>query len=162
MLISLDCEWNISNTTLLISGLGTGATFLPSLCHPGIQISDTTLMPMMYCKVTLIIHNLLNHNIQKCMQTVTTRKKHPVPSLNIIIDGKALELVSSYKYGPLVISAGLNNRRKMQEGKSKVWSCLLPFHTNVSQEYAAPVWDPHLVKQKEKKKIALKVCTKIM
>ena len=73
-------------------------------------------------------NNLLN---QKRKQMIITRKKHPVPLVNMILDGKSLELVSSYNYLREWITSDLSwtqqIEEKLQEGKSKDWSYLSPF-----------------------------------
>ena len=46
-----------------------------------------------------------------------TREKHPVPSANMILDGKALELVSAYKYLRVWITSDLSWAKQIEEGK---------------------------------------------
>ena len=42
--------------------------------------------------------NFLSFNVQKCKQMTITRKKHPISTTAIEVDGNALDLVNAYKY----------------------------------------------------------------
>lgn len=112
-----------------------------------------------------------------------TRKRHPLPLVNLILDGKALELVNAYKYLGVWITNDLNWTKQIEENCKKanqkmgilyrrfyqycstdVLKCLYVALVRPQLEYAVPVWDPHLAKHIELlekvQKFALKICTK--
>ena len=66
-----------------------------------------------------IKNNLLNLNIQKSKQMIITRKKHPVPSVIMILNGKPLELVSSYRYLGVWITSDLSWTKQIEENCKK-------------------------------------------
>ena len=66
-----------------------------------------------------IKENLLNLNVQKCKQMIITRKKHPAPLVNMILNGKTLELVSAYKYLGVWITSDLSWTKQIKENCKK-------------------------------------------
>ena len=59
------------------------------------DVSDSMLLQNDADIVSDWIKNLRNLIVQKRKQMIITRKKHPVPLVNMILNGKTLELVSA-------------------------------------------------------------------
>lgn len=124
-----------------------------------------------------IKYNLLT---PKCKQMIISRKQHPPIPVNLMVDGKALELVNDYKYLGVWITNDLSWAKQIEENCKKAnknigmlyWrfyefcstdtlKCLyVAFNVRPHLEYAVPVWDPHSELLEKVQKFALKVCTK--
>ena len=67
-----------------------------------------------------IKNNLLTLNVQKCKQMIIWRKQHPLTPMNMVVDGKALELVQRvHKYLGVWIISDLCWAKQIEENCKK-------------------------------------------
>ena len=62
---------------------------------------------------------------KKCKQLIITRQKHSVPFINMTLSGKALELVSAYKYLAVRITSDLSWTKQIEENYKKAIGMIL-------------------------------------
>ena len=127
--------------------------------------------------------NHLCFNTTKCKYMLITRKKRPLNTPAILINGIPLDMVDSYKYLGLLISSDLSWSHHIDSICSKArkilgllyrrFSCdtephaLLQLYLSLVRphlEYGSQVWDPHLQKDinqlESVQKFGLRVCAK--
>ena len=127
--------------------------------------------------------NYLALNPNKCKTMMISRRRNSVQPPQLILNGMPLEQVETFKYLGVLLSSELSWSAHIESicTKARKLSGLLyrRFYGNVNQqsmyslystlvrphlEYAAPIWDPHLVKDVKKlenvQKFAMKMCSK--
>ena len=112
-------------------------------------------------------HNNLSLNPAKCKTMLLSRKRNLSHPPQLLLNEAPLEQVEAFKYLGVLISSDLSWSRHIDsictKGKRLIGLLYRRFSTNVSSErliemykylvrphleYAAPVWDPHLLKDK--------------
>ena len=128
-------------------------------------------------------HNNLSLNPAKCKTMLLSRKRNLSHPPQLLLNKAPLEQVEAFKYLGVLISSDLSWSRHIDsicaKGKRLIGLLYRRFSTNVSSErliemykylvrphleYAAPVWDPHLLKDiksvENVQKYGLKMCLK--
>ena len=128
-------------------------------------------------------HNNLSLNPAKCKTMLLSRKRNLSHPPQLLLNEAPLEQVEAFKYLGVLISSDLSWSRHIDsicaKGKRLIGLLYRRFSTNVSSErllemykylvrphleYAAPVWDPHLLKDiksvENVQKYGLKMCLK--
>ena len=127
--------------------------------------------------------NKLTLNPTKCKAMIISRKRNAVEPPQLVLNGAPLEQVETFKYLGVLLSPNLSwsahidsictKARKLtgllyrrfygnmdHHSLLELYSVLIRPHL----EYAAPIWDPHLIKDTTKlenvQKFALKMCLK--
>ena len=127
--------------------------------------------------------NKLTLNPTKCKAMIISRKRNAVEPPQLVLNGAPLEQVETFKYLGVLLSSNLSwsahidsictKARKLtgllyrrfygnmdHHSLLELYSVLIRPHL----EYAAPIWDPHLIKDTTKlenvQKFALKMCLK--
>ena len=87
------------------------------ICQPICSITDFFLMQ----KDTDITSVWIKYNLltPKCKQMIISRKQHPPIPVNLMVDGKALELVNDYKYLGVWITNDLSWAKQIEENCKK-------------------------------------------
>ena len=112
-------------------------------------------------------HNNLSLNPAKCKTMLLSRKRNLSHPPQLLLNKAPLEQVEAFKYLGVLISSDLSWSTHIDsicaKGKRLIGLLYRRFSTNVSSErliemykylvrphleYAAPVWDPHLLKDK--------------
>ena len=129
------------------------------------------------------VENSLSFNATKCKQMVISRKHRPIAHTSLHLGNNTLEIVYTYKYLGVTITADLSwsehIHTKCSKAKKLVGLLYRRFQSNADpstlfnlyialirphMEYACEVWNPHLQKDKTKleqvQKFGLRMCTK--
>ena len=154
------------------------------LYRPVTSIEDLHLLQQDIDKISEWVNiNHLSLNPVKCKSMMVSRKKNPTQFLPFNLNGSLLEHVDTFKYLGILLSSDLSWSAHVSsicaKAKKIVGLLYRRFSTNVDSqsllemykmlvrphmEYAAPVWDPHLLKDITKvenvQKFALKMCLK--
>ena len=133
--------------------------------------------------VQWISDRMLKLNVKKCKSLLVSRRRIPVCSRSVLVNGQPLEKVQSYKYLGVLISSdlswsghissicskakkqmGMLYRRFYRDTDPSTLRMLYVTQVRPLLEYAVPVWDPYLVKDVQAleavQRFATKVCTK--
>ena len=127
--------------------------------------------------------NHLTLNSSKCKTMIISRKRNPAQPPQLILNGTPLEQVETFKYLGVLLSSELSWSTHIEsictKARKLIGLLYRRFYGNVNQqtlynlyttlvrpylEYAAPIWDPHLVmdiiKLENVQKFAMKMCSK--